>query len=262
LAARLRRAAESRKVLRILVDFCRWQLAGDAAAVMMRHRRTGAWSVVARSGDGLSSADAELFEEPDARDPPDRLHRIARPVRPHGRLFGGVVVRRRDPVFELIDASRLGRLCRAASAELEHRHRTDLELAVHRLYRKLARGVGAVDAAYHGLDEICRLTAADHSATVLLRSRVDRWRVCAEKLAHGPSRRIGEVVDPRSEPDTEAFTLRLDGATRIGRQFLITARASGGDPFDVWDREVVESLSDPIGAAIDRCESVAKTTEQ
>ena len=253
LAARLARTAERRNLLRLFADHCRWRFAADAAAVMLRDRRTGTWSVAARSGRGLGEADASLFEGAATRDPPHRLHRIARPLRPHGRLFGGTVVRRDSRPFRLADASRLGRLSRVATAELIARDRQLVERAVSRLHRKLAHGTGSVDALYHVLDEATRLTRASHSATILLAVDPGRWYVVAEKIAGRPSQRIGDIVEfARVDNGDVATSLTVSSTSRRGRSFQLVVRASSGDPFDDWDVRVLHALADPAAAAVDR----------
>jgi hypothetical protein len=254
LAARLSRAANIRKVLRIFADFCRWQLIGDAAAVMLRDRRSGGWTVAARTDDRLTDADAVLFENDQARDPPRRLHRIARPLRPHGRLYGGTVVLRADTTFTLSDGSRLGRLARTISAELECRHRARLEQVTHRLHRKLAHGAAGLDVMYHALDEGVQLTAADHSAAILVDEGGGRWRIRAEKIVEGRSARVGAILnlDVADIGDGPALELRVHRQSLAGQRLLLAVRATAGDPFDDWDREILERLAEPAAAAVDR----------
>jgi hypothetical protein len=261
LAARLARTADCRKALRVFNDFCRGQMRGDASVVLQRDRRSEVFTTVARSGTGLSVADAPLLYSLEAREPPHRLHRIARPIRPHGRLFGGTVVLRVEHLFTLADATRLGSLSRTLSAELERRDRIALERALHRLYRKLARGVAARDVLYHVLDEAVRLTAADHSAAVLVADPSRRWHVLAEKLFRGRSERIGLVVDDRQarEPslDPEVSTssmhsLWADCVRSSGPRLLLGVWAASGDRFDEWDQTVVDRLVQPAAVAVDR----------
>jgi hypothetical protein len=255
LAGRLSRAANVRRMLFVAVDEVRRRLEGNAAAAFRRHRRSGRWELIARHGSAVGLGDAELITDPGTRDPLDALHRVARPLRPFGRLGGGLVVQRETPPFRRRDAEWLGRVSRVVSDEIVRRERAAWERTACRLYRKLAEGARSIDVVYHALDAIARVTTSDHSLSLI--EGTGRGTVLAEKICRdgSGSSRIGSpatVDEPPSwiaSPRHRLTSILTGGAS--GR-YVLVVRASGGDPFDAGDEEALEVLIGPLRAALAR----------
>ena len=255
LAGRFSRAADARRVLLVAVDQARSRLDGDAAAAYRRHRRAGRWELIARHGSALGLGDTDLITDPGTRDPLDALHRIARPLRPFGRLAGGLAVQRDAPPFRRRDAEWLGRVSRIVSEEIVHRERAGWERAACRLYRRLAEGGRSNDVVYHALDAIARTTKADHSVSLLESHGPPTVR--AEKICGDGARsaRIGSpatVDEPPPWLPVPRHRLTALVTSGAGQEHVLVVRAREGDPFDAGDEEALEVLTGPLRAALAR----------
>jgi hypothetical protein len=258
LAARLADAADARKMLRVAADQARYRLEARAVAALWRDRRSGRWRAVASSGSGLATASAALLEDPAAREPIDDLKRTARPLRPFGRLAGGVVVRRDDPPLRRRDAEWLGRFARVVSADLVRREQASWERWAYRLYAKLAHGARPLDVIYQGLGVIARASRADHSVTLVGPDSVGSLVILAEKICRPGERspRVGRRVSSPEDPTGLPSDLlppahrELVGLDRWAHPgAVVTVRVVSGDPLDGGDRGALACLAGPIAAA-------------